>query len=72
MGDVRRSDPVRDPRDVIAVFMRSNADASEMGLPSGVPEDVRNEELREETRLKPIVSINGRDVDEGELNRGIA
>jgi hypothetical protein len=54
------------------MFTRSNADASEMGLPSAVPEDVRNEELREETRLKPIVSINGRDVDEGELNRGIA
>jgi hypothetical protein len=51
---------------------RSNADPGEMGLPNPSTEEAHNFELREETRRKPIVSINGRDVDEDELTRGAA
>jgi hypothetical protein len=48
---------------------RSVADPSEMGLPSSSSEEAYDVELREETRRKPIVSINGQDVDEDELRR---
>lgn len=51
------------------IRVRSVADPSEMGLPSPSTEEAYDIELREETRRKPIVSINGHDVDEDELRR---
>lgn len=60
------------PGELLAMMTKSNTGHSEMGIPAGGNSDSVNPELREETRRKPIISINGHDVDEDELNRDAA
>jgi hypothetical protein len=57
------------PGDLLAMMMKSNSVDSELGIPTGSKSDAANPELREETRRKPIISINGRDVDEDDIDR---
>lgn len=57
------------PGDILDMFVRSqDADPSDMGQPNSSTERQRSE-AAEETRRKPIISINGRDVDEDEMER---
>jgi hypothetical protein len=62
---------MRDFDNLVEMSARTaDADPSEMGQPpnSGSVESQRSE-AAEETRRKPIISINGRDVDEDDLER---
>ena len=61
------ADPV-----VAEMETRSNADVGKMGHPRPLSEDDRGIDFKEETRRKPIVSINGRDVDDDELDSAAA
>ena len=65
----RKSERLATSQERSEIKLRSIADPSEMGLPSPSTEEAYDVELREETRRKPIVSINGHDVDEDELRR---
>jgi hypothetical protein len=64
--------PITSPGDWLEMMARGNSSSPEMG---GVLDPVLDEhdpQQREETRRKPIVSINGRDVEDRELDRGAA
>jgi hypothetical protein len=73
MHRIQKHPPMMDADPVVAEMeTRSNADADEMGHPRPLSEGDRGIEFNEETRRKPIVSINGRDVDEDELDSSAA
>lgn len=58
------------PGDILEMIVRSqDADPSEMGQPNSSTVESQRSEAAEETRRKPIISINGRDVDEDEMDR---
>jgi hypothetical protein len=68
MRFIHRHEPESEPGDVIEMMLRSNADPSEMDQPNPSTEEA-HWELREDTRRRPIISINGEDIEEGELDR---
>jgi hypothetical protein len=47
----------------------AEADPSDVGQPNSSTVESQRSEAAEETRRKPIISINGRDVDEDEMDR---
>jgi hypothetical protein len=58
------------PGDILEMIVRSqDADPSDMGQPNSSTDESQRSEAAEETRRKPIISINGRDVDEDEMDR---
>jgi hypothetical protein len=69
MGYIRKTEPQHEPGEVIEMMVRSTADPSEMGQPSTSTDEAHWMEMREETRRKPIISINGEDIDDEELDR---
>jgi hypothetical protein len=58
------------PGDILELIVRGqDADPSEMGQPNASSIERQRSEAAEETRRKPIISVNGRDVDEDDLDR---
>jgi hypothetical protein len=59
-----------DAGEILEMVLRSqDADPSEIGQPNSSTVESQRSEAAEETRRKPIISINGRDVDEDEMDR---
>lgn len=58
------------PGKLLEFMARSDADPSDGGAADVV--ESQRAEAAELTRRKPIISINGHDVDEDELERGAA
>jgi hypothetical protein len=68
MRFIKRHEPESEPGDVIEMMVRSNADPSEMGQPNPSTDEA-HWETREETRRKPIISINGEDIEDDQLDQ---
>ena len=68
MAYLHKIEPQHEPGDVIEMMVRNAADPSEMGQPNPSTDEAHWEE-REETRRRPIISINGEDVDEDRLDK---
>jgi hypothetical protein len=60
-----------EPDESIELLMRHSGDPLEMGVSDPRTDEQHEVELREETRRKPIISINGRDVDEDDVARAV-
>jgi hypothetical protein len=68
MRFIHRHEPESEPGDVIEMMLRSNADPSEMGQPNPSTDEAHGK-VGEDTRRRPIISINGEDIEDEELDQ---
>ncbi len=64
--------PITSPGDWLEMMARGNSSSPDLGGASDPVLEEQDPQQREETRRKPIVSINGKDVEDRELDRGAA
>ena len=62
MASRKRMQPIKSTGDILEMMLRSSVDPPEgQSIPDN---EAGREEFRDKTRRKPIISINGEDVDE--------